>query len=82
MGGKGAKRQQVAKATPDVLAERLEAMRELVPEALSEGKIDFEKLRVALGEAVDDSPERYSFTRARKMKTRHEAAAVSVLDSE
>jgi adenine-specific DNA-methyltransferase len=64
------------------LAERLEAMKELVPEALSEGKIDFEKLRVALGEAVDDSPERYSFTWAGKMETRHEAAAVSVLDSE
>jgi len=82
MSRKKAKRQQVAKATPDLLAERLEAMRELVPEALSEGKIDFEKLRVALGEAADDSPERCSFTWAGKMKTRHEAAAVSVLDSE
>lgn len=46
--------------------ERLERLRDLFPEAFSEGKIDWEKLRAALGAVVDDRPERYNFTWAGK----------------
>ena len=52
--------------TPDITADRLEALRDLIPEAFSEGKVDFDKLRAALGDVVDGRPERYSFTWAGK----------------
>ena len=48
------------------LAERMEELRKVMPEAFSEGKVDFDKMRETLGEAVDDRPERYSFTWAGK----------------
>lgn len=41
------------------LKERLEALRSLIPEAFAEGKIDWEKLKAALGEEVSFSNERY-----------------------
>jgi adenine-specific DNA-methyltransferase len=34
----------------------------MFPEVVTEGKVDFEKLRQVLGEYVDDSNERYNFT--------------------
>ncbi|MCI7703346.1 MAG: hypothetical protein MSP08_03265 [Clostridiales bacterium] len=46
----------------DVVDERLERMRELFPEVFSESGIDFEKLRLELGDEVDDGDERYAFT--------------------
>ena len=46
--------------------ERLKQLMDLFPEAISEGKIDFDKLRQALGEHIDSRPERYSFTWAGK----------------
>ncbi len=53
-------------SVPDLTGERLQALQELVPEAFSEGKIDFERLRAALGNLVDDAPERYAFSWAGK----------------
>ena len=41
------------------LKERLEALRSLIPEAFTEGKIDWEKLKAALGEEVNFCNERY-----------------------
>lgn len=46
----------------DLVEERLEQMRELFPEVFSESGIDFEKLRLELGDEVDDGDERYAFT--------------------
>jgi adenine-specific DNA-methyltransferase len=46
--------------------ERLKQLQALFPEAFAEGKVDFDKLRQALGENVDSRPERYSFTWAGK----------------
>ncbi|MFH0810407.1 MAG: site-specific DNA-methyltransferase [Pseudomonadota bacterium] len=60
------KREKVAKTSPDIVAERIEALREMFPEAVSEGKVDFDRLRAALGDKVDDRPERYSFSWAGK----------------
>lgn len=45
--------------TQTPLKERLEALRSLIPEAFAEGKIDWEKLKAALGEEVSFSNERY-----------------------
>ncbi len=56
----------VPRQSPAVLEERLAAIRAHFPEALSEGRVDFARLRAALGDMVDDSPERYTFSWAGK----------------
>lgn len=48
--------------TLDLTKENIEKLKELFPEALSEDQIDFEKLRLILGDEVNDKPEKYSFT--------------------
>ena len=48
------------------IAPRLEELKRLFPEVFSEGRVDLDKMRAALGEIVDDRPERYSFTWAGK----------------
>ena len=60
-------------SVPDLTADRLQALQTLVPEAFSEGKIDYEKLRLALGDLDDPAtgsgqaaPERYAFSWAGK----------------
>ncbi len=58
-------RQPVEHASGNVLAERVAQLARLFPEAVSEGKIDFDKLRAALGDAVV-GPERFYFTWAGK----------------
>jgi hypothetical protein len=56
----------VARETPEMVDEQLGKLKESFPEAFSEGKVDFEKLKATLGEVVDGRPERYSFTWAGK----------------
>ena len=56
----------VAKESPDLIAEQIELLRQIFPQAFTEGRVDFEKLRATLGEVVDDRPERYSFAWAGK----------------
>lgn len=46
----------------NLVDERIERMRELFPEVFSEGGIDFDKLKLELGDEVDDGDERYAFT--------------------
>lgn len=46
----------------DFVDDRLEQMRELFPEVFSESGIDFDKLRLELGDEVDEGQERYAFT--------------------
>lgn len=48
--------------TADLIAENITKLRELFPEAFSEGKIDFEALKLVLGDEVETEDERYSFT--------------------
>ncbi len=61
-----AERQPVNKKTPSIGAEQVESLKELFPQVFTEGKIDFERLREALGDEVESRPERYSFTWAGK----------------
>ncbi len=49
-------------ASPALVAEQTEQLKSIFPQIFSEGKIDFKKLRAALGDMVDTQPERYSFT--------------------
>lgn len=53
-----------APASP--LTEQIAALKDLFPQAFTEGKIDFGKLRALLGDAVETRPERYSFSWAGK----------------
>lgn len=48
----------------DLVAERVEQVKALFPEIVTEGEgsIDFEKLRLILGDEVDEDRERYAFT--------------------
>lgn len=48
--------------TVDVISENINKLKELFPEAFTEGKIDFDALKELLGEYVDNRDERYSFT--------------------
>ena len=46
----------------DLVEDRLAKLREMMPEVFSEGGIDFDKLRLELGDEVDEGQERYGFT--------------------
>jgi len=46
----------------DIIREQKEKLRQLFPEVLTEKKIDFEKLKLALGEAIEVGKERYGMT--------------------
>ena len=50
----------------DVTAKRLEKLKKLFPEAFTEGKVDFDRLRQALGNVVDTGRERYGLSWAGK----------------
>ena len=56
----------VATETPDLVAERVQQLQALFPDVMTEGGVDFDKLRTALGDSVNGEPERYSFTWAGK----------------
>ncbi len=79
-------KEHVRKTSADVRAERVAALRELFPEAVTEGKVDFDRLREALGDAVDERAERYSFSWAgrreaiRLLQSPSRAALVPVND--
>lgn len=46
----------------DIIREQKEKLRQLFPEVFTENKIDFEKLKLALGEAIEVGKERYGMT--------------------
>ena len=49
-------------ASADLVAERIEQLKQLLPEVATEGGIDFDKLRLVLGDEVDEGTERFAFT--------------------
>ena len=58
--------ESVETASPSILVEQTEQLKLIFPQVFSEEKIDFKKLRAALGDMVDTQPERYSFAWAGK----------------
>ena len=48
--------------TLDITKENIAAMKQLFPEIVTDGKVDFEKLRLILGDEIETSDERYNFT--------------------
>lgn len=61
----------------DVVAENIDALRSLFPEAFEEGKIDFEVLKQLLGSVVDERDEKYGLNWHGKRKARQIALTPS-----
>ena len=61
----------------DVAAERLDALREIFPEAFTEGRVDLHRLRVLLGEDEATGPERYGLSWAGKAEAIRAAQSLS-----
>jgi len=61
----------------DPIANNVERLRELFPEAFTEGRIDFDVLRQLLGDAVDDGDERYGLNWRGKRASRRLALTPS-----
>ncbi len=56
----------IPRQSASVRDHRLAVIAEHFPEAITEGKVDWDALRAALGDLVDDAPERYTFSWAGK----------------
>ncbi len=61
----------------DLVAENLEHLKEVFPEAFVEGKVDFEVLKQLLGAAVDEKEEKYGLSWHGKRKARQIALTPS-----
>ncbi len=61
----------------DIKEQNIEKLQQLFPDAFSEGKVDFDALKAILGEAIDDSDERYNFTWNGKSRARQIAQTPS-----
>ncbi len=61
----------------DLTEENILKLKELFPEAFTEGKIDFEVLQELLGKEIEVNEERYHFNWAGKAQARREAQKVS-----
>ena len=48
--------------TMDLVEQNIAELKKLFPEAIIEGKIDFDRLRLLLGDEVDTGKEKYEFT--------------------
>lgn len=53
----------------DLTKENINTLKKLFPEVVTEGKIDFDKLKLVLGEEIDDRDEKYEFTWHGKTKS-------------
>ncbi|HUP24550.1 MAG TPA: site-specific DNA-methyltransferase, partial [Thermoanaerobaculia bacterium] len=63
--------------SPDVLAENVERLQELFPEAFTEGQLDFEVLKQLLGGVVDEREEKYGLNWHGKRRARELALTPS-----
>lgn len=52
----------------NIVERNIEQLKDLFPEIVTEDKVDFEKLRLVLGDEIEDSAERYEFTWPGKRK--------------
>ena len=57
----------------DIVNDNIEKLKQLFPEILTEGKIDFKVLKQVLGEELEEEEEYYRFTWAGKNRARQEA---------
>ena len=64
--------------SPELTAELLVQLSETVPQVFSEGKIDFDKLKAALGSQVEQGTERYGLSWAGKSEAYRNVQIASV----
>lgn len=64
-------------SSADLLRENIERLREIFPEAFTEGKVDFEVLKQLLGDAVDEREEKYMLNWHGKRRARQLALTPS-----
>jgi adenine-specific DNA-methyltransferase len=67
-----------AAQSADILSENITRLKELFPEAVTEGRIDFEVLRQLLGDEVDDRDEKYGLNWNGKRRARQLALTPSL----
>ncbi len=58
----------INKVSKDIKTNRLDELKKILPEVFTEGKVDLEKLKLALGQDIDERPERFNFSWAGKSK--------------
>jgi len=58
--------ERVSDSSPEFRGELLARLRDAAPEAFAEGKLDIDKLKALVGDAVETRPERYEFNWAGK----------------
>lgn len=63
--------------SPDIVAENIEQLKVLFPEAFTEGRVDFEVLKQLLGGAVDEREEKYGLNWHGKRRARQIALTPS-----
>jgi len=56
------KMQKISKKSMDLVTENVAKLKELFPEINCEGKIDLEKLKIILGDEIEENDEKYNFT--------------------
>lgn len=69
---------QLPLTSPDPVTDLLAQLRAAAPQVFSEGRVDFEKLRAALGDQVEQNPERYGLNWAGKSDAFRNVRAPSV----
>ena len=61
----------------NIIQENISKLKEIFPEIVTEDKIDFDKLKLVLGENIDDNSEKYSFTWPGKTQAIKESQKIS-----
>ena len=61
----------------DMVQDNLSKLKEIFPEIVTEDKIDFNKLKLILGDNIDESPEKYNFTWPGKIQSIKESQKTS-----
>ena len=62
----------------DIVADNVERLKGLFPEAFTEGKVDFDALRQLLGDSVEESEEKYGLNWHGKRRARQLALTPSI----
>ena len=61
----------------DMVQDNVSKLKEIFPEIVTEDKIDFNKLKLILGDNIDESPEKYNFTWPGKIQSIKESQKTS-----
>ena len=61
----------------DIIQDNISKLKEIFPEIVTEDKIDFDKLKLILGDSIDENPEKYNFTWPGKIQAIKESQKTS-----